>query len=164
MLWKPVLFSEILLNITYSSSDLQYHQNPYSLSPSSCNTLWYCLPTNPIYTALRKITMCNTAKIYDFIIWGVARVWKVYNRSWLLLLNEFVSNILFFLWYQNIPLNMEMITVLNTKIERLPKDLLLYMAANIHKRQSENEKRENNGNPVWWRWTTYSKYIKVKDM
>lgn len=41
-----------------------------------------------------------------------------------------------------------MITVLNTKIERLPKDLLLYMAANIHKRQSENEKRENNGNPV----------------
>lgn len=96
MLWKPVLFSESLLNITYSLSDLQYHQNPYSLSPSSCNTLWYCLPTNPIYTALRKITMCNTAKIYDFIIWGVARVWKVYNRSWLLLLNEFVSNIIIF--------------------------------------------------------------------
>lgn len=43
---------------------------------------------------------------------------------------------------------MEMITVLNTKIEKIPKNLLLYMAANIHKRQSENEKGQNNGNPV----------------
>lgn len=40
--------------------------------------------------------MCNTAKIYDFITWGVARVWKVYNRSWLLLINEFVSDTIIF--------------------------------------------------------------------
>lgn len=42
---------------------------------------------------------------------------------------------------------MEMITVLNIKIERLPKDLL-YMAADIHKRQSEDEKGENYENSL----------------